>query len=44
MRAPHWRPAALAEVTDQDVDGFFAPRGEHGLHLAVSDSTQEVPW
>ncbi|MFE3148853.1 enoyl-CoA hydratase/isomerase family protein [Streptomyces sp. NPDC059218] len=43
-RAPHWRPATLAEVTDQDVDGFFAPRGEHGLHLAVSDSTQEVPW
>ncbi|MFE6668476.1 enoyl-CoA hydratase/isomerase family protein [Streptomyces sp. NPDC057697] len=43
-RAPHWRPATFAEVTDQDVDGFFAPLGERELHLADSDSTQEVPW
>ncbi|MFD8820334.1 enoyl-CoA hydratase/isomerase family protein, partial [Streptomyces sp. NPDC059627] len=33
-RAPHWSPAALAEVTDTDVERFFAPLGERELGLA----------
>ncbi|GGW70851.1 putative enoyl-CoA hydratase [Streptomyces lucensis JCM 4490] len=33
-RAPRWSPATLAEVTDADVERFFAPLGEHELGLA----------
>ncbi|MEV0373284.1 enoyl-CoA hydratase/isomerase family protein [Streptomyces sp. NPDC050636] len=43
-RDPHWSPATLAEVTDADVDRFFAPRESSGLGLAPLASSQEVPW
>ncbi|MEV6394581.1 enoyl-CoA hydratase/isomerase family protein [Streptomyces sp. NPDC051907] len=43
-RNPRWSPAALAEVTDADVDRFFASLGERELRLAATDSPQEVPW
>ncbi|MEU9410207.1 enoyl-CoA hydratase/isomerase family protein [Streptomyces sp. NPDC048281] len=33
-RTPHWSPATLAEVTDADVDRFFAPLGARELGLA----------
>jgi enoyl-CoA hydratase len=32
-RAPHWRPATLAEVGAADVDVYFAPLGDRDLHL-----------
>lgn len=34
-RDPHWTPATLAEVTDADVERFFAPLGERELGLAA---------
>ncbi|MGW2686791.1 enoyl-CoA hydratase/isomerase family protein [Streptomyces sp. NPDC001414] len=34
-RDPHWSPATLAEVTDADVDRFFAPLGARELGLAA---------
>ncbi|MFI6470269.1 enoyl-CoA hydratase/isomerase family protein [Streptomyces sp. NPDC050516] len=43
-RTPHWSPASLAEVTDDQVARFFAPLGERELRLADSASPQEVPW
>ncbi|MCQ1581411.1 enoyl-CoA hydratase/isomerase family protein [Streptomyces parvus] len=43
-RDPHWTPGTLVEVTDADVARYFAPTGDEGLSLAVSDSPQEVPW
>jgi enoyl-CoA hydratase/carnithine racemase len=43
-RTPRWSPATLAEVTDADVDRFFAPLGERELRLAGPDTTQEVAW
>ncbi|MEU1343752.1 enoyl-CoA hydratase/isomerase family protein [Streptomyces sp. NPDC005827] len=33
-RDPHWSPATLAEVSDADVDRFFAPLGARELGLA----------
>ncbi|MEU6280205.1 enoyl-CoA hydratase/isomerase family protein [Streptomyces sp. NPDC047028] len=33
-RNPRWSPPTLAEVTDADVERFFAPLGEHELGLA----------
>lgn len=33
-RDPRWSPATLAEVTDADVDRFFAPLGPRELGLA----------
>ncbi|KPI10599.1 3-hydroxyisobutyryl-CoA hydrolase [Actinobacteria bacterium OK074] len=38
-RDPRWSPATLAEVTDADVERFFAPLGEHELGLAGPDAT-----
>jgi enoyl-CoA hydratase len=32
-RAPKWRPAALAAISDADIDGYFALLGEHELQL-----------
>ena len=31
--APRWRPAALADVSDADVDAYFAPLGDRELQL-----------
>ena len=31
---PRWQPAALAEVGDDMVDGFFAPIGDRELRFA----------
>ncbi|MGW3666648.1 enoyl-CoA hydratase/isomerase family protein [Streptomyces sp. NPDC005141] len=33
-RDPHWSPATLGEVTDAEVERFFAPLGERELGLA----------
>lgn len=41
--SPRWTPPTLAEVTDADVDRFFAPLGERELGLAAP-TAQEVPW
>ncbi len=43
-RDPRWSPATLEEVTDADVERFFAPLGERELGLAGSDSGEEVAW
>ena len=44
-RNPKWSPAALAEVTDADVERFFTPLGERELGLAdAADTTEEVAW
>ncbi|MFJ3895065.1 enoyl-CoA hydratase/isomerase family protein [Streptomyces sp. NPDC090083] len=43
-RDPRWSPPTLAEVTDADVERFFAPLGDRELGLAVPDITQEVQW
>ncbi|MEV8631361.1 enoyl-CoA hydratase/isomerase family protein [Streptosporangium sp. NPDC051023] len=33
-RSPRWSPASLEEVTERDVDRFFAPLGEQELGLS----------
>ncbi|GLW18682.1 3-hydroxyisobutyryl-CoA hydrolase [Streptomyces sp. NBRC 13847] len=47
-RAPKWSPDTLTDVTDADVDRFFAPPEPSGpaagLGLAPLASAQEVPW
>ncbi|WP_328347448.1 enoyl-CoA hydratase/isomerase family protein [Streptomyces violaceus] len=43
-RDPRWSPATLEEVTDADVECFFAPLGERELGLAGSGSGEEVAW
>lgn len=44
-RDPKWSPGTLVEVTDADVERFFAPLGERELGLAARlDHTQEVAW
>ncbi|MFJ9822579.1 enoyl-CoA hydratase/isomerase family protein [Streptomyces sp. NPDC101151] len=43
-RNPHWSPARLAEVTDADVERFFAPLGDRELGLAGPDAATEVAW
>lgn len=40
-RNPAWSPATLDEVTDQQVDGFFAPLGERELGLAAPRDVRE---
>ncbi|MEU8973409.1 enoyl-CoA hydratase/isomerase family protein [Streptomyces monashensis] len=41
-RDPRWSPATLAEVTDADVDRFFAPLGPRELGLAGPGEAQET--
>ncbi|MEI5100748.1 enoyl-CoA hydratase/isomerase family protein [Streptomyces sp. PmtG] len=43
-RAPRWSPAALADVTDDDVARYFQPLGADELRLAGHDTATEVPW
>ncbi|NED13033.1 enoyl-CoA hydratase/isomerase family protein [Streptomyces sp. SID9124] len=44
-RTPNWSPKALADVTEADVERFFAPLGEQELGLApAADTTEEVVW
>ncbi|MGW0865170.1 enoyl-CoA hydratase/isomerase family protein [Streptomyces sp. NPDC002611] len=43
-RNPRWSPATLGEVTDADVERYFAPLGERELGLAGSGTTEEVAW
>ncbi|MEU3349603.1 enoyl-CoA hydratase/isomerase family protein [Streptomyces sp. NPDC006700] len=43
-RDPRWSCGTLAEVTDADVDRFFAPLGDRELGLADRDDTAEVAW
>ncbi|WP_328557600.1 enoyl-CoA hydratase/isomerase family protein [Streptomyces sp. NBC_00358] len=40
-RDPRWSPATLAEVTDADVERFFAPLGERELGLAGPGTATE---
>ncbi|MFC8040231.1 enoyl-CoA hydratase/isomerase family protein [Paenarthrobacter sp. NPDC057355] len=35
-RNPHWKPATLADVTESDVEGYFAPLGDRELGLSAS--------
>ncbi|WP_067818375.1 enoyl-CoA hydratase/isomerase family protein [Nocardia inohanensis] len=39
-RNPQWSPATLADVTDADVDAYFAPLGAHELGLAAPKDEQ----
>ncbi|MFJ3821139.1 enoyl-CoA hydratase/isomerase family protein [Streptomyces nodosus] len=41
-RNPRWSPATLAEVTDADVERFFAPLGDRELGLAGPDTASEA--
>lgn len=40
--APVWNPATLHEVTPETVAAFFAPLGEHELHLSPSASAAQT--
>lgn len=41
-RTPHWRPASLDQVSDDDVEAFFAPLGDRELELAPTATNQEI--
>jgi enoyl-CoA hydratase len=43
-REPRWSPDTLVEVTESDVDRFFAPLGDGELRLTEDHSSPEVPW
>ncbi|MDT0468780.1 enoyl-CoA hydratase/isomerase family protein [Streptomyces gibsoniae] len=43
-RTPHWSPATLAEVSDADVERFFAPLGDRELGLAGQGTATETAW
>ncbi len=36
-RTPRWQPAALADVTDDDVEAYFAPLGDRELNLSSKE-------
>ncbi|RNL49900.1 enoyl-CoA hydratase/isomerase family protein [Arthrobacter oryzae] len=36
-RTPHWQPAALADVADDDVEAYFAPLGRRELQLSSKE-------
>ena len=37
-RNPHWRPATLAEVLDDDVARYFEPHGDRELNLSIKET------
>jgi enoyl-CoA hydratase len=39
-RTPRWQPASLAEVTQADVEAYFAPLGERELQLSPKEKTR----
>ena len=41
-RTPRWQPAALADVPDADVEGYFAPLGDRELNLSVKGEDDHV--
>ncbi|MEU7576176.1 enoyl-CoA hydratase/isomerase family protein [Streptomyces sp. NPDC041068] len=43
-RSPRWNPGTLSEVTDDDVERYFAPLGARELSLAAGGAGQEVAW
>ncbi|MEU4930530.1 enoyl-CoA hydratase/isomerase family protein [Streptomyces yokosukanensis] len=43
-RDPHWSPATLVEVSDAEVERFFAPLGDRELGLAGPGLAQEAAW
>ncbi|MEV6124436.1 enoyl-CoA hydratase/isomerase family protein [Streptomyces sp. NPDC052077] len=43
-RTPHWSPATLAEVTDADVERFFAPADGPGPVPTRSGALEEIAW
>ncbi|AXJ09696.1 enoyl-CoA hydratase/isomerase family protein [Arthrobacter sp. PM3] len=40
-RSPRWKPATLAEVTGDDVAGYFAPLGGRELRLSPRERDEE---
>ncbi|MGY3381460.1 enoyl-CoA hydratase [Arthrobacter sp. TE12231] len=36
-RTPHWQPATLADVTNEDVESYFAPLGDRELKLSSKE-------
>lgn len=36
-RTPHWQPATLADVTNEDVEAHFAPLGDRELKLSSKE-------
>ncbi len=36
-RTPRWRPGSLADVTDEDVEAYFAPLGDRELQLSSKE-------
>ncbi|BCW69395.1 enoyl-CoA hydratase/isomerase family protein [Arthrobacter sp. NicSoilB8] len=36
-RTPHWQPAILADVTNEDVESYFAPLGDRELRLSSKE-------
>lgn len=40
-RTPRWQPATLADVSRDDVEGFFAPLGGRELQLAPREKDKE---
>lgn len=41
-RRPHWKPATPAEVTDTDVERYFAPPEGGDLHLVDRSNSPEI--
>ncbi|WP_055702290.1 enoyl-CoA hydratase/isomerase family protein [Streptomyces silaceus] len=43
-RSPRWNPGTFTEVSDVDVDRYFAPLGAQELALAAGRAGQEQAW
>ncbi|MET3810661.1 enoyl-CoA hydratase/isomerase family protein [Arthrobacter sp. UYEF3] len=37
-RTPHWRPASLPQVSNDDVEAYFAPLGDRELQLSPKET------